>query len=129
MASQVLNGSGNVSYTNNTGENVRIVINFMGSVDPSSSSSAFAISWGNGASANAESMTAFGKNIGFYVGMVSNVREGVYNIINANGMIPFESGPTQHTTRAMPSEVMLAPGQTFSATCGAYNLVVIPEGG
>ena len=29
MASQVLSGSGSVSYTNNTGQNVRIVINFM----------------------------------------------------------------------------------------------------
>ena len=29
MASQVLSGTSNPSYTNNTGENVRVVINFM----------------------------------------------------------------------------------------------------
>ena len=29
MASQVLTGTGDVTYTNNTGQNVRIVINYM----------------------------------------------------------------------------------------------------
>ena len=32
MASQVLSGSSNPSYTNNTGQNVRVVINFMRNV-------------------------------------------------------------------------------------------------
>ena len=29
MAAQVLGGSGNVSYTNSTGQNVRLVINYL----------------------------------------------------------------------------------------------------
>ncbi len=29
MAAQVLSGSGNISYTNNTGQNVRLVINWL----------------------------------------------------------------------------------------------------
>jgi len=29
MAAQVLSGSGNVSYTNSTGQNVRLVINYL----------------------------------------------------------------------------------------------------
>ena len=29
MASQVLSGASNPSYTNNTGQNVRVVINYM----------------------------------------------------------------------------------------------------
>jgi hypothetical protein len=127
MASTILNGSNNLTYTNNTGQNVRIVINYMQTADTSTGS--IGLSWGNGASAAAATATAFGKNVAFSTGMISDVKNSKYNIINANGMIPFESGPSQHTTQALPSEIMLAPGQTFSATCGAYNIVVIPEAG
>ena len=30
---------------------------------------------------------------------------------------------------SLPTELMLAPGQTFSAVCGVHNIVVIPENG
>ena len=45
MAAQVLSGTGALTYTNNTGENVRIVINFLriGSSDGG-------MTWGGGAS-------------------------------------------------------------------------------
>ena len=135
MASQILNGSGNISYTNNTGQNVRVIINYMATSIPFSGG--ISVSWGNSGSANANTAIAFGKNAAYITGMTAKLNDSPfsggeivrYNVINANNMIPFESGPSQHTTQALPSEIVLAPGETFSATCGSYNVVIIPEAG
>ena len=117
MASQVLSGTGNVSYTNNTGQNVRIVINFMGSVG---SIPTIVINWG-GAGASVSGQTgvsyAIGRNLAF------TVLAGTAGFAANNGFLPPQTGST------LPTELMLAPGQTFSASCGAYNIVVIPEAG
>ena len=75
MASQVISGASNPTYTNTTGQNVRVILNFL--------SNPTVVSWG-GAST---------------------------------------------TTQPFPAEIMLAPNQRFSATCGPYNLVVIKEDG
>ena len=77
MASQVLSGASNPTYSNNTGKNVRIILNFL--------SNATTVNWAG-------------------VSAVSS------------------SGP-------LPSEIMLAPNQSFSATCGPYNIVVVKEDG
>jgi len=77
MASQVISGNSNPTYTNNTGQNVRVILNFL--------SRPTTVSWA-GVSSNAS------------------------------------SGP-------LPSEVLLAPNQTFSAICGPYNILVIKEDG
>ena len=77
MASQVLNGANNPTYTNTTGQNVRIILNFL--------SSASSINWA-GVTASSS------------------------------------SGP-------LPKEIVLSPGQTFSAVSGPYNIVIIPESG
>ena len=114
MASQVLSGSSNVSYTNNTGQNVRIVINYMAGVT-SGSSTTLTINWsGVGVTA---ALQAIGRNLA-----ISNTSN---NSINA---VPSSSGGIAPIT-ALPTELMIAPGQTFSASCGAYNIVVIPEAG
>ena len=112
MASQVLSGSSNVSYTNNTGQNVRIVINFMATTATTTPN--ISINWG---SVNAQaSLRAIGRNLAFWDSIASGT--GVAN--NALGST---------TDGALPTELMLAPGQTFSAACGPYNIVVIPEAG
>jgi hypothetical protein len=135
MASQVLSGSSNPSYTNNTGQNVRVVINYM--------AAATAINWA-GVSASSTAMT-IGRNLGFtnlqvadISGRVASVRTVLpdgrvvvsYPIpgdiltvtVAANNAISGASG-------ALPTELMLASGQTFSAICGTYNIIVIPEAG
>jgi len=96
MASQVLSGSGNPSYTNNTGQNVRVVIYFMSSVS--------SISWA-GVSASPSYPLAIGRNVSTFT-------------------YPISQSATLEST-----EIILAPGQAFNATCGAYNIVVIPEAG
>jgi len=135
MASQVLSGSSNPSYTNNTGQNVRIVINYM--------AAATTINWA-GISASSAAIT-IGRNLGFTNLQVASVSGRVASVrtvlpdgrvvvsdprpgdiltvtVAANNAIAGESG-------ALPTELMLASGQTFSATCGAHNIVVIPESG
>ena len=102
MASTVLSGSTNPTYTNNTGQNVRVVINFMAS--PTT------INWG-GVSQSATGASAIGRNIA-----------GISTIGSA-------SNGTGTGAFSLPTELMLSTSQTFSATCGAYNIVVIPEAG
>jgi hypothetical protein len=114
MASQVLSGSGSVSYTNNTGQNVRIVINFMSS---SSSTPGIIITWGAASSPLrvqlvGTSVSAIGRNLAFNTGTTGAGNNGLLSSGNA-----------------LPTELMLAPGQVFNASCGLYNIIVIPEAG
>lgn len=116
MASQVLSGTSNVSYTNNTGQNVRVVINYMAGV-----SSQISLSWA-GVSASSTSVAAIGRNLAFNNGLFgSNGSLATNNAASSEG--------SEGTNLALPTEIMLSAGQTFSATCGAYNIVIIPEGG
>ena len=131
MASQVLSGSSNVSYTNNTGQNVRIVINYMAGVNVSTPQGPYqsvSMSWA-GVSVNAP-LTAIGRNLAFSNSESANsynstgVGLAANNALGAafNSLLGISDG-------ALPTELMLAPGQTFSASCAAYNIVVIPEAG
>jgi len=123
MASQVLSGSSNPSYTNNTGQNVRIVINYM------TSTQGITINWA-GVSASAPNAIAIGRNLAFHVGAGSETptTTGTLNIAASN-MAIYESGAAQRVNEALPTEIMLANGQSFSAFCAAHNIVVIPEAG
>ena len=117
MASQVLSGSGSVSYTNNTGQNVRVVINFMSGTTTSGGPSGIILNWGPTSAPLRVQLigtgfSAIGRNLAF-----NNGTTGAGN----NGLL--SSG------NALPTELMIAPGQTFSATCSLYNIVVIPEAG
>ena len=122
MASQVLSGASNPTYTNNTGQNVRVVINYMRGSDftPAIPADRFGrfgrdlipsnltINWAGvsvGGSATDQTM-AIGRNIA--------TNSGTNRTGNGIGL---------------PTEIMLAPGQTFSAVCRVYNIVVIPENG
>jgi hypothetical protein len=168
MASQVLNGPSNPSYTNNTGQNVRIVINFM----YSNSSDNITLNWA-GLSVTEGNIEAIGKHIAcgnayygdyfqFPFGFWSWWRSGFTSFANA-GLNPRSAIATQNlaikmpdketdfvNTRrgfyrwlagssnnisgfsisvALPLEIFLAPGQTFSAVCGSHNILVIKEDG
>jgi len=111
MASQVLSGSSNVSYTNNTGQNVRIVINYMNTSSTDTLNPIISLSWG-GVSVSAV-IQVIGRNLAF-------TRGGANNAI---------SNSTTTSAQALPTELMIAPGQTFTALCGAYNIIIIPEAG
>lgn len=119
MATQVLSGSSNPTYTNNTGQNVRIIINYMEG-DPSTQK--LIINWA-GLSVSAESKVSniapiIGRNLAFSTSS-ANVANNMANT----------QGTQSSAVSALPTEIMLAPNQTFSAICKVYNIIVIPEGG
>ena len=116
MASQVLSGSSNVSYTNNTGQNVRIVINYMET--PNS------MSWAGVTKAASSVPLAIGRNLAFNNSLSSTSTS--LSISSNNGV---SQDGSEQLNFAFPTEIMIASGQTFSATCSAYNIVVIPEAG
>lgn len=137
MSSQVLSGASNPSYTNNTGQNVRIVINFMRNVT--------AINWA-GVSATASSCT-IGRNLAYTQSVTEgttvdstivtsksafvtsiNTMNDIVNTIKIPSTV-VSSGNNMGGNNSLPTELMLASGQTFSAICSAYNIVVIPEAG
>jgi hypothetical protein len=116
MAAQVLTGTGNVSYTNNTGQNVRIIINTF----QFPSASTVSMSAG-GSTFSATNVFGFGKNFAY-----SSPRT------SSNNMYSTSDG-------GLPIELMLSVGQSFSlsstttatgaANSGNYNIVIIPEAG
>lgn len=116
MASQVLSGSSDVSYTNNTGQNVRIVINYMSAVFSGVNNAFITLNWA-GVSATSRGEIVIGRNLAF------QANSGLDSLTGNNGKFPRDGG-------ALPTELMLAPGQRFSTSgVGAYNVVVIPEAG
>ena len=119
MAATVLSGSSNVTYTNSTGQNVRVIINYM--------KTPTAMSWA-GVSETATNVLAIGRNLAFNSGLLSTgLLSGSTAAINSNNMCMLTG--SESAEAALPTEIMLAAGQTFSATCGAYNIVIIPEAG
>tara|TARA_R100000030_G_scaffold73180_1_gene56492 strand:- start:238 stop:642 length:405 start_codon:yes stop_codon:yes gene_type:complete len=134
MASQVLTGTGDVTYTNNTGQNVRIVINYM-RIDNDSSQNfgSITVSFG-GVSTNVRTYGgAVGRGI---AGTVRDTGSGATASQNYAQDLTKQS----HQSEAVPLEIILAPTETFSVvgnansgvaniTLGAHNIVVIPEAG
>jgi len=176
MPSEVISGSSNPTYNNTTGQNVRLIINFL--------KSATRVSWGLAASPvsilegliNASynalrTIDPYSASYGWYTrtGAVtsnpfSNIRElvirnnnvtvysgdgsgvivnGQYAVVNGIKYTPGTykgsdygwSGDYSNTFNITLSEIspmkelMLGPGETFSSTCGEYNIVVIKENG
>ena len=131
MASQVLSGSNQPSftYTNNTGGNVRVVINYL-SASGNIVSSSFSFSAGNlGINQNVgESRVVVGRNLAFsrYIeGTGSLAANNAYGAAAGFGRVSNEI--------ALPTEVMLSSGQVFALSGSnasiSYNIVVIPEAG
>ena len=119
MAAQVLSGTGPLTYTNNTGENVRIVINFI-----DVGSTAARMSFGGGASVPLDGGNRYGKNLAFR----SASSHASMNGINVDG------GNSQGGRPGVPMELGLASGDTFSISSPSqgpanYNIIVIPESG
>lgn len=141
MASTVLRGSGDINYVNNTGQNVRIVINYLRKA--TSSGANMTISWGGATTAQRGSLTTtlnvIGRNLAYYFTGGGTTAAGTGG---GAGSFTIESGinASNSTANSAPTELMLAPGDTFivtgydtsarvAAPVSAYNIVVIPEAG
>lgn len=129
MASQVLIGSSNPSYTNNTGQNVRILINYMASCT--------SMTW-EGVTVTAAA-TTIGKSIppsyksnSFSIsGTISGSISPNVSLGSISGTLSGGSGSLNldPVNSSFPVELTIASGQSFSALSGAYNIVVIKEDG
>jgi hypothetical protein len=179
MASQVLSGPSNPTYTNNTTQNVRIVINYMAGTPfvPGQDAqrnqfnqiiqqaraavpSTITLRWAGVSvgSASNQGSTAIGRNLAYSQLFRDTQAGGVQTVRGQDlqpgqpGFVEFNAGPSANITfstvpvtnsislaaiannaagfvGSLPTEIMLAPNQVFSAVCGVYNIVVIPENG
>lgn len=127
MAATILSGTGNVTYTNSTGQNVRIVINFL------RGNGSISFSWGPSTSlvtvtSGVNTLTTIGRNLSVY--SLSPV--GGQGLVSTNMQI---TNPLSPYAASLPTEIMIKSGEIFSASCSgagsmiAYNIVVIPEAG
>ena len=123
MAAQVLSGSGNVSYTNATGQNVRLVINYF---DVGTAGGTPVVSF-PGCSITVPQGVTYGKTLAFADDFGSNSA-------GATQSMSAQTGGTGNRT-ALPLEIALSNGDTFSinssnsANIKGYNIIIIPEAG
>ena len=120
MAAQVLSGTGNVTYTNSTGQNVRVVINYLhndSNVNPVNMTF-------QGVSVTIPKETKIGKSLAW---------EASGTQVGERGY--FASGQTGNNT-ALPTEFAISNGETFSLSISGsattqlrYNIIIIPEAG
>ena len=115
MAAQVLSGTGNVTYTNSTGQNVRVVVNYI-STDNASCTMTF-----QGVSVNIDSNSRLGKSVAWEVTGSGRGDRGYFN-------------SSQVGSNAAPTEVAISNGETFAlifspSNLGSYNMIIIPEAG
>ena len=124
MAAQVLHGSGNVTYTNSTGQNVRLVINFLELPNVGGDTT---VSF-PGTSLVATRNAMYGKTLG-YRSRIS----GEAGLVAS--MAAHNPGHGVQEINPIPLEIALANGETFSITgntsanVGGYNIIIIPEAG
>ena len=102
MAAQVLSGSGNITYTNTTGQNVRIVVNL--------------IRVGN---SNTD-MSFQGVNV--VIPLNTSVGKTVKTVDSKGLNIPFEFAISNGETFSLINS-------TSSEKIEAYNFIIIPEAG
>ena len=124
MAAQVLSGSGNVTYTNTTGQNVRIVLNYVniltGAGDRTMSF--------QGVTVDLNAGTSYGKTLAL------NDNFGGGTGVSATQTMAAQTGGGSSRT-AVPLEIAIATGETFSIThtdstrIDGYNSIIIPEAG
>tara|TARA_Y100000766_G_scaffold28004_1_gene19456 strand:- start:468 stop:806 length:339 start_codon:yes stop_codon:yes gene_type:complete len=112
MATQVSSGNGNVNYTNNTGQNVRVIVYYFETTTSDS-----AVSIGGMQNLTIPSYTTLGKYLAYH----NNQGQYGGNQTNTGGY---------NTRFGMPTEFVLANTESFTSTnTKCYNLLIIPEGG
>jgi len=116
MAAQVLSGSGNVTYTNSTGQNVRVVINYLKNITATGTMSF------QGVTVELAQSGIFGKTLAY-----ANQNDGNNSMATMN---------PSHAAGGIPLEIALSNGETFSITNSSsstyiegYNIIIIPEAG
>jgi hypothetical protein len=134
MAATVLNGTGTANYTNSTGGNARVIINYFGSSNAGDSSKGYGISLTIGTfSLTSTYAAAIGKNLATNSGILQTYSTtSVAGFGNAMNMVTIDG--YENVNQALPVEFYLPASQTFSMSLGnggtaQYNILIIPEAG
>ena len=124
MAAQVLSGSGNVSYTNSTGQNVRVVVNYLKNITAAGTMTF------QGVTVDLPANQVYGKTLAFKDDYGGGDPGSVTQVMAAG----IQAGAGART--AIPLEIALSNGETFSITNSnssqwihGYNMIIIPEAG
>ena len=123
MAAQVLSGSGNVTYTNSTGQNVRLVINYL---ETASLDGDTTVSF-PGNSITIAPYSVYGKTLAY--------KNATGSTGGTSSMASDFQGNHRVEVFPIPLEIALANGDTFSITGASsahikgYNMIIIPEAG
>ena len=124
MAAQVLSGTGNVTYTNSTGQNVRLVINYL---KIGNKGGDMTVSFA-GNSITLEANMVYGKTLAYRNS--SGEANATFSMAAPN------PGHSVSQINPLPLEIALANGDTFSATGNSnnqgidgYNIIIIQEAG
>jgi len=134
MASQVLTGTNGVSYTNSTGQNVRIVINYM-KVIAGGGSDGTIMSWtgDNGtAEVKANATCIIGKDLALNSTATAQVGYVGQDITTNYGRRVSGTGGEGASADlgGLPTEIALGPDHTFSVSpTPIYTIIIIPEAG
>ena len=122
MAAQVLSGTGNVTFTNNTGQNVRIVINYV-SILSGAGDATLAF---QGVSVDLQAGAKYGKTLGYFDNLGANTGNNSMAV----------GGGINAPDSAVPLEIAIANGETLSISNSSsstyiegYNMIIIPEAG
>lgn len=131
MAATVLTGTGTFSYTNSTGGNVRVIINYFGPTAPNGDGTDYGIQISaGGATIISSNAVAIGKNLAtgqWYIGGSTGSQSSIAANMVIKGSLTYPTG--------LPVELALASTQsiTISKITGSglaqYNILIIPENG
>ena len=122
MAAQVLSGSGNVSYTNSTGQNVRVVINYLKNITADGTMSF------QGVTVVLHADMVYGKTLA-----MSDLGTNDASMVQR---MTTRASATITGRTAVPVEIALSNGETLSISNSSsstyidgYNMIIIPEAG
>tara|TARA_B100001250_G_C19148325_1_gene506879 strand:- start:101 stop:505 length:405 start_codon:yes stop_codon:yes gene_type:complete len=132
MAATVYNGKGNITHSNSSGGNQRIVIYWI----QKDNSAVVDVKWGN-FSGNFNTAT-MNTNTDQFIGLnlAYSMLSGNPNSYGNNAGEKSFSGSSNVAGSPVPVEMFIADGESFSITTGAgapitiikgYNFIVIPE--
>jgi hypothetical protein len=137
MSAIVLNGtttSGSFTWTNTTGGNVRLVINYAGLATPDVNSTTYGIRFSVGSiQFISPTAIAVGKTLATFQVISSSSSNTALS--NANNLVTISSNASSPVSSAIPTELYIPTSTSFSLTrlTGSqeysYNILVLPEDG
>lgn len=137
MAATVLNGTtsgGSISWTNNTGGNVRLIINYFGTAGQAATSTTYGIQIAIGSAIfRSNYAAAIGKNLSYFTAGASGANSYIVTQLNMDisriGGDPSQFFTTIPIELYIPSSTTLTLSRITGSGEYSYNLLLLPEAG